>query len=184
MQRQILRCKAIVTGILMSAGEMRGEAPRLTALQAFIDGLARSWRDAHPNAELALQSVDLPDVEIISDSSLQQVVANLLDNALEAAPGAPLTLVARCPDEDTLSLSVLDQGPGFDADRLKHFGEPYQSGKGQPGRGMGLFLSVNVARTLGGRLQARNREGGGAEVVLTLPLASLLPRQSPSDVRR
>jgi two-component system sensor histidine kinase RegB len=45
---------------------------------------------------------------------------------------------------------------------------------------MGLFLSVNVARTLGGRLQERNRDGGGAEVVLTLPLASLLPRQSSS----
>jgi two-component system sensor histidine kinase RegB len=183
MERQILRCKAIVTGILMSAGEMRGEAPRLTALQAFIDGLAAQWRAAHPNAELALQCEGLPEVEIISDSALQQVVANLLDNATEAAPGALLTLVAACT-EGMLSLSVLDDGPGFDAERLKHFGEPYQSSKGQPGRGMGLFLSVNVARTLGGRLEARNREGGGAEVELTLPLASLLPRQSPPDASR
>ncbi|HEY1132635.1 MAG TPA: ATP-binding protein, partial [Roseateles sp.] len=83
---------------------------------------------------------------------------------------------------------VLDEGPGFDDERLKHFGDPYQSSKGQPGRGMGLFLSVNVARTLGGRLQARNRhdqgESGGAEVILTLPLASLLPRQSPPDAAR
>jgi two-component system, sensor histidine kinase RegB len=184
MQRQILRCKAIVTGILMSAGEMRGEAPRLTTLQAFTEGLAKAWRTAHPQADLALRHKDLPEVEIISDSALQQVVANLLDNALEAAPGMPLTLVAACPDGETLALSVRDNGPGFDDERLKHFGEPYQSSKGQPGRGMGLFLSVNVARTLGGRLEARNREGGGAEVVLTLPLASLLPRQSPTDVRR
>jgi len=183
MQRQILRCKAIVTGILMSAGEMRGEAPRLTTLQAFTDSLAKDWRAAHPNADLALRNKDLPEVEIISDSALQQVVANLLDNALEAAPGMPLTLVATCPDEATLSLSVRDNGPGFDAERLKHFGEPYQSSKGQPGRGMGLFLSVNVARTLGGRLEARNREGGGAEVVLTLPLVSLLPRQSATHAR-
>lgn len=183
MQRQILRCKAIVTGILMSAGEMRGEAPRLTTLQAFTDSLAKDWRAAHAGADLALRNKDLPEVEIISDSALQQVVANLLDNALEAAPGMPLTLVATCPDEATLHLSVRDNGPGFDADRLKHFGEPYQSSKGQPGRGMGLFLSVNVARTLGGRLEARNREGGGAEVVLTLPLASLLPRQSDTHAR-
>ncbi|WP_457442134.1 ATP-binding protein [Roseateles sp. P5_E4] len=183
MQRQILRCKAIVTGILMSAGEMRGEAPRLTTLQAFTDSLAKDWLSAHAGADLALRNKDLPEVEIISDSALQQVVANLLDNALEAAPGMPLTLVATCPDEATLHLSVRDNGPGFDADRLKHFGEPYQSSKGQPGRGMGLFLSVNVARTLGGRLEARNREGGGAEVVLTLPLASLLPRQSATHAR-
>ncbi|HEY0954634.1 MAG TPA: ATP-binding protein [Roseateles sp.] len=181
MQRQILRCKAIVTGILMSAGEMRGEAPRLTMLQAFIDGLAEHWRAAHPGAVLTLQSEGLPDVQIISDSALQQVVANLLDNAAEAAPGQPLALRAACPGGETLSLSVQDRGPGFDADQLAHFGEPYQSSKGQHGRGMGLFLSVNVARTLGGRLEARNREEGGAAVTLTLPLASLLPRESRTD---
>jgi len=183
MQRQILRCKAIVTGILMSAGEMRGEAPQLAPLGAFIDGLARRWRSAHPAAELRLQCGTLPDIEIISDSALQQVIANLLDNAAEAAPGTALTLLAECPDDGTLALSVLDEGPGFDEERLRHFGEPYQSSKGQPGRGMGLFLSVNVARTLGGRLEARNRDEGGAAVTLTLPLASLLPRQSPSDAR-
>ncbi|MBY0366070.1 MAG: ATP-binding protein, partial [Burkholderiaceae bacterium] len=100
------------------------------------------------------------------------------------APGRPLTLVAAAPGDDTLSLAVLDDGPGFDEERLQHVGEPYQSSKGQPGRGMGLFLSVNVARTLGGRLEARNREEGGAAVTLTLPLASLLPRQSPPDAHR
>ena len=184
MQRQILRCKAIVTGILMSAGEMRGEAPRLTRLQDFVDGLAANWRAAHAQAALAVRCEGLPELEIVSDSALQQVVANLLDNAAEAAPASPLTLLATCPDEDTLSLSVLDDGPGFDAERLKHFGEPYQSSKGQPGRGMGLFLSVNVARTLGGKLEARNREEGGAAVTLTLPLASLLPRQSSPDAHR
>ena len=184
MQGQILRCKAIVTGILMSAGEMRGEAPRLTTLRAFIDGLAARWRRAHPGVTLDLVCEgELPVLEIISDSALQQVIGNLLDNAAEAAPGTRLTLRATCPDADTLSLAVLDDGPGFEPRRLKHFGEPYQSSKGQPGRGMGLFLSVNVVRTLGGRLQARNREQGGAAVTLTLPLAALLPRQSRFDAR-
>ena len=65
-------------------------------------------------------------------------------------------------------------------ERLKHFGEPYQSSKGQPGRGLGLFLSVNVARTLGGRIEARNREGRGAEVTITLPLSALAPRTLPA----
>ena len=183
MQRQILRCKAIVTGILMSAGEMRGEAPGLTGLQAFIDRLAADWRAAHPHLGLAVRCEGLPDIEIISDSALQQVVANLLDNAAEAAPGSRPTLVASCAGGATLALTVLDDGPGFDPQRLRHFGEPYQSGKGQPGRGMGLFLSVNVARTLGGRLEAHNRPEGGAAVTLTLPLASLLPRQSAPDAR-
>ncbi|MDG0852590.1 ATP-binding protein [Roseateles puraquae] len=183
MQRQIMRCKAIVTGILMSAGEMRGEAPGLTHLGAFVERLAADWRRSHPQVELALHANGLPALEIISDTALQQVIGNLLDNAAEAAPGLPLVLQAQCPDEDTLELAVLDRGPGFSDEMLAHFGEPYQSSKGQPGRGMGLFLSVNVARTLGGRLQAANRADGGAAVALTLPLASLLPRQSRPDAQ-
>lgn len=181
MQQQILRCKAIVTGILMSAGEMRGEAPTLTTLHTFIDELAVRWRTTRPQSELQVHRQDLADVEIVSDSALQQVIGNLLDNAAEAAPGTRLHLRAICEDGETLRISVLDRGPGFDPERLKHLGEPYQSSKGQPGRGMGLFLSVNVARTLGGRLEAHNVDTGGAEVVLTLPLASLLPRKSPPD---
>ena len=39
-----------------------------------------------------------------------------------------------------------------------------------------VFLAVNVARTLGGRLEARNRPAGGAEVKITLPLAALVPQ--------
>ena len=183
MQQQILRCKAIVSGILMSAGEMRGEAPRLTTLQAFIDGLAGQWRATHPQVMLGVRCESLPDVQIISDSALQQVIGNLLDNAAEAAPGGLLMLEVTCVEGSTLTLSVIDEGPGFDAERLAHFGEPYQSTKGQHGRGMGLFLSVNVARTLGGRLEARNRETGGAAVTLTLPLMALLPRQSTPDAR-
>ncbi|PTT87836.1 histidine kinase, partial [Pelomonas sp. HMWF004] len=163
MQRQVMRCKAIVTGILMSAGEMRGEAPGLTRLQTFIDDLAASWRATHPHATLAVHCERLPDTQIISDSALQQVVGNLLDNAAEAAPGTPLSLLADCPGDGSLRLSVLDRGPGFSPEMLRRFGNPYESSKGQPGRGMGLFLSVNVARTLGGRLQAHNRDGGGAE---------------------
>ena len=64
---------------------------------------------------------------------------------------------------------------------LARLGQPYQSSKGRPGGGLGLFLSVNVARLLGGRLQARNRQGGGAEVTIRLPLAALaLPEPEPS----
>ena len=73
-----------------------------------------------------------------------------------------------------MTLRVQDEGPGFTPQMLQRFGKPYESSKGRPGGGLGLFLSVNVARTLGGRIEAHNRPGGGAEVVITLPLASLM----------
>ena len=72
-------------------------------------------------------------------------------------------------------LRVQDEGPGFAPAMLERFGKPYQSSKGRPGGGLGLFLSVNVARSLGGRITARNRPEGGAEVEIRLPLAALAP---------
>jgi two-component system sensor histidine kinase RegB len=56
---------------------------------------------------------------------------------------------------------------------LEHLGKPYQSTKENPSSGIGLFLVVNVIRTLGGTVAARNGENGGAVVTLNLPLAAL-----------
>lgn len=174
MQLQLKRCKSIVSGILLSAGEARGEAPVQTTLHAFLDDLVQEWRTTRPVTMLHYRRDDVPDVPIISDSALRQMIGNVLDNALEAAPKSSLWLTVDC-DDDTLTLHVLDKGPGFAPQMLEQFGKPYQSSKGKPGGGLGLFLSVNVARTLGGRIEARNRMDGGAEVVITLPLASLMP---------
>jgi len=176
MQMQLKRCKTIVSGILLSAGEARGEAPVETTLHRFLDDLVQEWRATRPVTVLHYTRDAVPDVPIISDSALRQMVGNVLDNALEAAPKSALRLIAE-RDDDTLVLRVLDRGPGFAPPMLEFFGKPYQSSKGKPGGGLGLFLSVNVARTLGGRIEARNRDGGGAEVVISLPLASLTPSE-------
>jgi two-component system sensor histidine kinase RegB len=172
MERQVLRCKSIVSGILLSAGETRGEAPELTTLHAFLDEAAEQWRATRPAEVLHYRREGLPDLQMIADSALRQMIDNVLDNASEAAPQATIVLLAHCED-GTLVLRVQDEGPGFPPAMLERFGKPYQSSKGRPGSGLGLFLSVNVARTLGGRVEARNRAEGGAEVVIRLPLAAL-----------
>jgi two-component system sensor histidine kinase RegB len=178
MQVQIQRCKRIVSGILLAAGETRGEAPVETTLHAFLDDFVAQWLRTRPAPGLDYRREDVPDMPIVSDTALQQMVGNVLDNALEAAPEAEPMLWVQCED-DELILHVQDRGPGFAPEMLAQLGKPYQSSKGRPGGGLGLFLSVNVARLLGGRLQARNREGGGAEVTIRLPLAALaLPEAS------
>jgi len=172
MQVQLQRCKAIVSGILMSAGETRGEAPVQTTLHNFLDGLVQAWRTTRPQGELRYERSGVPDLAIISDTALKQMIDNVLDNALDAAPDAPLSLRVHC-DDGELIIHVIDQGPGFTPEMLAGLGKPYRSTKGKPGGGLGLFLSVNIARTLGGRIKASNRPEGGAEVVISLPLASL-----------
>nr|WP_047197334.1 ATP-binding protein [Caldimonas brevitalea] len=181
MQVQLQRCKTIVSGILLSAGEARGDAPAQTTLHAFLDELVAQWRSTRPVEELRYEREGVPDLPIISDSALKQMIGNVLDNALEASPDAPLSLQVQAED-GTLVLRVQDQGPGFAEAMLARFGKPYQSSKGRPGGGLGLFLSVNVARSLGGQIAARNLPEGGAEVVIRLPLAALVSTHSHGQV--
>ncbi len=179
MQRQIDRCKSIVSGILVSAGETRADAPVETTLHAFLDDLVAEWKRTRGVPGLAYEREGL-DVPIISDTALQQMIANVLDNAHEAAPATPPALHASW-DDDTLLLRVRDRGPGFPPAMLERLGTPYQSSKGTPGRGLGLFLAVNVARTLGGSVQAHNLPEGGAQVLISLPLAALAPEKELGD---
>ena len=180
MQAQVTRCKGIVSGILLSAGEARGESPVETTVKTFLDELVAEWRATRPVRRLSYGNHFGEDLGIISDSALKQMICNVLDNALEASPEWVGFDVSR--EGARLRMVVQDTGPGFAPQMLAQFGKPYQSTKGQPGAGLGLFLVVNVARTLGGSVIARNREEGGAMVTLTLPLAALtLEEEGVSD---
>jgi len=174
MQAQLKRCKAIVSGILLSAGEARGESAERTTASSFLDRLAEEWEASRPVRTFIYNNRIADDLPVASDSALRQTIDNLLDNALEASPDW-VYLDAHI-DERTLVLTVFDRGPGFAPSMLAHFGKPYHSTKGKPGGGLGLFLAVNVVRKLGGTVTARNRrqdEGGGAEVAVRLPLAAI-----------
>jgi two-component system sensor histidine kinase RegB len=120
------------------------------------------------SAPLVVDLEALGDAAVVAGPALRQAIWNLLDNAAEASP-AGLTLRAT-RDGEELVIAVIDDGRGFTEAQLASLGKLYQSGKGA-GHGVGLFLANNVARRLGGRLEAVNREGGGAEVRLVLPLA-------------
>lgn len=171
MQSQVRRCKTIVTGILLSAGRARGEASMPTTLGAFIEETIAHWRATRTEGVLDVTTAIDAGLPIVSDSALKQMIDNVLDNALEASPRRVALDVRN--DRETLTLAVSDDGPGFPPAMLEEFGKPYQSSKGKPGGGLGLFLVVNVARTLGGSATAHNRPDGGATVTLTLPLSAI-----------
>ena len=171
MQAQLARCKSIVSGILLSAGEARGESSARTTVGTFLNDLVEEWRSTRPAVLFAYENRFGDDLPMVSDSALKQMICNLLDNALEASPRWIRLEVTRVAD--SLTLTVTDAGRGFPPGMLAQFGKPYQSSKGRPGGGLGLFLVVNVARTLGGSVAARNRPEGGASVTVTLPLAAI-----------
>jgi two-component system sensor histidine kinase RegB len=171
MQAQLKRCKAIVSGILLSAGEARGESSAKTTIKTFLDQLVGEWRASRNIVAFSYHNRIEHDLDVVSDLTLKQMIWNVLDNALEASPQW-LQLEASC-DGDSLTVVVTDAGGGFAPGMLEQFGKPYQSTKGRPGGGLGLFLVVNVARTLGGTVSAQNRDQGGATVRINLPLSSI-----------
>ena len=171
MQAQVARCKAIVSGILLSAGEARGESSSETTVCAFLDHVVQAWRERRPGAHLQYLNGFGRDLPMVADSAIQQMIGNVLDNAHEASPDAVWFEARR--ENGSLTLTVWDHGPGFAPELLPQIGKPYQSSKGHPGGGLGLFLVFNVARTLGGAVAVRNLEEGGAQVRITLPLLAI-----------
>jgi two-component system sensor histidine kinase RegB len=171
MRAEVARCKSIVTGVLLAAGEARGESAGATTLFRFLDGLAADWRATRPGVNLVYANEVDEDWAIVAESTLRQGVFNVLDNAVEASPRWLCFTAHR--DGETLVLRVLDEGPGFPSEILAQIGRPYQSTKERRAGGLGLFLVFNVVRKLGGHVSVRNRESGGAEVELRLPLATL-----------
>jgi two-component system sensor histidine kinase RegB len=168
MQAEVRRCKAIVSDILQSAGEPRGEDMEKTAVTDFLDETVSAWSQTHAVLPLDFTMEGLDRAALVVDASLRQAIWNLLDNAAEFSPYGVGFRAAR--EGTDLVLAVTDRGPGFPAAQLPMIGKLYQSSKGA-GHGLGLFLAANVARRLGGRLEAGNRPAGGAEVKLILPLS-------------
>lgn len=173
MQNQVSRCKKILSGILLSSGEARGEGTLRTTVGTFFEQLVEEWRASRSPAALAFEAPQARDI-IISDTALKQVLFNVFDNALEASPDWVGIEIA-CRD-GLIQIEVSDHGPGFAAAMLAEFGAPYRSSKNRPGGGLGLFLVVNVVRKLGGSVSARNM-ATGARVSLTLPLSALSPEE-------
>ena len=114
------------------------------------------------------------EVMVLGDRMrLEQVIINLLRNALDATKGIrdPSIEIILATGE-TVSLTVRDNGHGIDD--LDELFEPFYTTK-QPGDGVGLGLAISsgIVNDLGGRLTARNAAGGGAVFEVQLPILSV-----------
>jgi signal transduction histidine kinase len=103
---------------------------------------------------------------------VEQVVVNLLSNAMKYAPGAPID-VSLVRLDGHASITVRDHGPGIGSSFLPKVFEPFSRDskvRGSTGLGLGLYICRRIAEAHGGIIQATNAEGGGAEFILTLPV--------------
>jgi signal transduction histidine kinase len=118
-----------------------------------------------------------PEDRVLADSErVGQIFINLLSNAVKfTPPGGAVTL--RCePDGDSLAFRVTDTGIGIPADRIESIFDPFvqinsRLTRTEEGVGLGLAISRDLARGMGGDLTVESREGIGSTFILTLPLA-------------
>ena len=101
---------------------------------------------------------------------IQQVVVNLVRNAIHAMAGAgllELRVVARNTPAEVV-ITVSDRGAGLSPRQINDMFEPFRSHDGQ-GMGLGLSICREIVESHGGRITGRNRKGGGAQFRFTLP---------------
>ncbi|KRW74612.1 ATPase [Pseudomonas sp. TTU2014-096BSC] len=115
--------------------------------------------------------------------SIKRLLVNLIENA-QRYGGDGVEVVARMSGDHNapyVVLSVLDRGAGIDPDELNEIFNPFIRGdraRGGQGTGLGLAIVKRIASQHGGIIELRNREGGGLEARVSLPLGLLLPRDA------
>jgi len=116
----------------------------------------------------------LPEPFALCDANrLEQVLVNLIGNALDAMDGQPTPRIELdCAGIDgQAQLSVRDHGPGLAEEVLAHLFEPFFTTKAAGvGLGLGLTISAGIVRDFGGTLSGANHPGGGAVFTLQIPL--------------
>jgi signal transduction histidine kinase len=116
---------------------------------------------------------------------LEQVMNNLLDNALRYTPrGGMVRVGCRDLQPGTLQVTVSDSGPGIPAAEVPHLFERFyrgganQGASGRKGYGLGLAISREIVRAHGGEIWAASEEGHGTTFVFTLPTAGRATRRA------
>ena len=130
---------------------------------------------------------DVGDASFIAhadEERLQQILLNLVSNAIKFTPSGGEISVACAADPTHVRISVSDCGPGIPADKLDRIFEPFvqlETGRTRThdGAGLGLSISRNLARAMGGDLTVQSTLGEGTTFTLSLVRASPHTTQLP-----
>ena len=168
----------------LDVAEARADALRLSRVEVDLDELVRGMIDLYePSMNekgLGIKIRSAGSVKVLADPALlHRVIANLLDNELKHLPASCLVCVSLRADDHMATLTVEDNGPGFDAEIGRHLFERRVKGRASRGHGLGLAFVEAVVRVHGGSVTAANRHEGGAQLTVTLPLCEAQKREEP-----
>ncbi len=172
LTRECDRLEALISEILELA---RVDAEQAHAepvdLNALLSAVCKDAQLSAPEQQIRLQ--DVPDLNLQGWPTLvERALDNLLRNALRfSPPGQPIEVTAS-RENDQITLSVRDHGPGVAAEHLEQLGKPFFRAPGQsaPGHGLGLAIARRAVERHGGTLQLSNHPQGGFMAEMVLPV--------------
>ncbi|MBI2381035.1 MAG: HAMP domain-containing histidine kinase [Gammaproteobacteria bacterium] len=172
LKGQIEQCRQILRKLSAAAGDARAEGGRGVPLDKALLQIIEEWRLVRPRAQADYQLLGRgPAPRVVLDATFAQAVQNILNNAADVSP---LDIAVRAQyDPRELSIEVADRGPGLTAEMLARAGQPFVSTKKGKGFGIGIFLANATLERYGGKVSFENREGGGAQVTIRLPLSAV-----------
>ena len=172
LQKQVSRCKEILSSITRNAGQARADAGQGLPLLEFLQDAIQRWRDTRPATELV---VNLPNNQlnpnIVLDRTLTQAIQNMLDNAADESPERIL-FHAEWNDK-SLRIEIRDFGKGLSAETKNQLGTPFFTSKTEQGMGLGVYLTQSTLARYDGELILNNHPEGGVVTLVNIPLKKL-----------
>ncbi len=166
-----------IAGQLLAFARQRtlnADALRLGELVRSLEPLLRTALPEDVELKLDLPPTENDPVVEVDSMLIEQVLLSLCLNASEAmgAVGSVIIRVTIDPTAEEAAMEVLDSGPGIPAANLERIFEPFFTTDEQQHAGLGLAMADGITAQLGGTISAENRPGGGACLVVRLPLSS------------
>jgi PAS domain S-box-containing protein len=147
-------------------------------LTAVMDAVATMVGPQAIAKRITLEASPLGDdvIALADRLKVEQIVLNLVTNAVKFTPASGRVTISSRASGDQVEIMVTDTGPGVPPDRLEDIFEPFvQLGRslssGHEGAGLGLAISRDLARAMGGDVTVQSKAGKGATFTLSLPTA-------------
>jgi len=116
---------------------------------------------------------DLSVVVFADEERIEQVLVNLVENAMKYAPDSRIILIRISRLADHVRIEVSDKGPGIEPDQMPHIFKRYfrcENGAPQAGLGLGLYISSEIVKQHGGEIGVESERGMGSTFWFTLPV--------------
>ena len=168
---ELERLSALVDGLItLARADRAASTPTDLDVADAIDQRVQAWSAlaAEYGVRLVSRVDDHPRARATA-GRIEQVLDNLLANALEVAPaGSSIDLTAARAD-GWVEIHVQDRGPGMSGDQIDHaFDRFWRAGASEDGFGLGLAIVQRLVHADGGEVELRPRAGGGLEAIVRL----------------